>query len=292
MASRERSGSKPAAPPESKPRPPAKARPEARPTARPASRRPTSQVPRQPALRAKNRGEQWILSVDIGGTGVKAALIDGTGALITDRLRIETPVGAPPSATLERIKDLVRPWPGFDRIAVGFPGVIADGRVLTAPNLGHRGWLGFDLARALTATLRKPARVSNDAALQGLAVIRGKGIELLITLGTGVGSALFYDGLLMPQFTLGHYVLKKTQTYDERLNARALRRVGAKRWSRRLQHAIASLGHLVAYDHLYLGGGNAKKIRFPPDERTTVVSNEAGVRGGAVLWRNGTRPAG
>ena len=124
-------------------------------------------------------------------------------------------------------------------------------------------------------------------------MIRRKGIELLITLGTGVGSALFYDGLLvMPQFTLGHYTLKKSQTYDERLNDRALRRVGARRWSRRLQHAIASLAHLVAYDHLYLGGGNAKKFRGPLDERTTVVSNEAGVRGGAVLWRNGTGPPG
>ena len=164
MRSKGRSGSKP----EPKAEPKARTRAKAKPDSRPAPRRQTTRAPRHPALRAKGPEEQWILSVDIGGTGVKAALIDGTGALITDRLRVETPVGAPPSATLQRIKALVRPWPGFDRIAVGFPGVIADGRVITAPNLGHRGWLGFDLARALTATLRKPARVSNDAALQGL----------------------------------------------------------------------------------------------------------------------------
>src|SRR4029450_12815344 len=115
------------------------------------------------------------LAVDIGGSGIKASVLDPRGRMLVDRVRVPTPVGRPPRGVIEALAKLVAPLPAYDRIAVGFPGVVRKGRVLTAPNLGHPGWAGFDLARALTARLGKPARVANDADLQGLAVVRGRG---------------------------------------------------------------------------------------------------------------------
>jgi len=227
------------------------------------------------------------LAIDIGGSGIKAGVLTEAGGLLGDRVRIETPVGRHPRVVVQAVHALVQPLARFDRVSVGFPGVVAAGRVLTAPNLGHNGWLGFDLARALQERFRRPARIANDVALQGLAVITGRGLELVITLGTGVGSALFLDGLLVPQFMVGHQILRKGHTYDEQLNGAALDHVGDRKWNRRLEKALRRLPELIRYDRLYIGGGNAKKIRFRVDARTTVVSNEAGIRGGIALW--GTR---
>jgi polyphosphate glucokinase len=225
------------------------------------------------------------LAVDIGGTGIKASVLDVEGLLQAERVRVATPVGRHPSHAIAAVAGLTRRLPRFDRISVGFPGVVAAGRVLTAPNLRHPAWLGFDLAAALRRRFGKPTRIANDVTLQGLAAIQGQGVELIVTLGTGVGSALYVDGLLVPQFGLGHHLFRKGKTYDAELNQAALDRIGKKRWSRRLEEAIASLSGLVYFDRLYLGGGNARHIRFVLDARTTVISNEAGIRGGIVLWQ-------
>jgi len=101
--------------------------------------------------------------------------------VLLDRVRVETPVGSPPDGIVEALAKLVEPLPAFDRVSVGFPGVVRDGKILTAPNLGHKDWEGFDLARALAKRLSKPARVCNDADMQGLAAIKGKGVELVGT---------------------------------------------------------------------------------------------------------------
>lgn len=240
---------------------------------------------RRPARRRHVR----TLAVDIGGTGIKASVLDEEGLMQAERARVATPVGRHPSHVVAAVAGLTRRLPPFDRISVGFPGVVAAGRVLTAPNLRHRAWLGFGLAAALRTRFGKPTRIANDVTLQGLAAIEGKGIELVVTLGTGFGSALYVDGLLVPQFGLGQHRLRKGKTYDAALNNAALDRIGRKRWNRRLKGAIASLRGLVRYDRLYIGGGNAKYIRFALDARTTVISNEAGIRGGIALWQT---PAG
>jgi polyphosphate glucokinase len=232
-----------------------------------------------------SRRRVQTLAVDIGGTGIKASVLDEEGLMQAERVRVETPVGRHPSHAVAAVAGLARRLPRFDRISVGFPGVVAAGRVLTAPNLRHPAWLGFDLAAAMRRRFGKPTRIANDVTLQGLAAIRGKDIELIVTLGTGVGSALYVDGLLVPQFGLGHHHFQKGKTYDAELNQKALDRIGKKRWNRRLKQGIASLGGLVHYDRLYIGGGNARYIRFRLDTRTTVISNEAGIRGGIVLWQ-------
>ncbi len=226
------------------------------------------------------------LAIDIGGTGLKASVLDEEGKMLVDRVRVETPVGSPPEGIVEALAKLVEPLPAYDRVSVGFPGVVRDGRILTAPNLGHKAWEGFDLARALQERLGRPARVCNDADMQGLAAIKGKGVELVITLGTGFGTALYLEGRLAPHLELAHHPFRKGETYEEQLGNPARKKAGAAKWNKRIQRAIENLRALVHFDHLYIGGGNAKKITFTPDPDITIISNEAGIKGGIALWRD------
>ena len=225
------------------------------------------------------------LGIDIGGSHIKAAVLERAGA-VDKPARIDTPVGSPPGAIVDAIADLVSPLPPFDRISVGFPGVVRDGVVLTAPNLGHEGWHRFDLAGALTARLGKPTRVLNDADMQGLGAIRGRGLEMVITLGTGFGTGLYLDGRLLPHLEIAHLRFRKGETYDERLGNAARKKVGDKGWSRRVQKAIDDMRRLTNFDHLYVGGGNAKRLTFEPNPDITFIDNEAGIDGSAHAWHD------
>jgi polyphosphate glucokinase len=227
-----------------------------------------------------------VLAIDIGGSGLKASLIDDTGKLIVPRLRVDTPVGQPPRQIVQTLVRLVAPLRGYERVAVGFPGVVRRGRVLTAVNLHHEGWKGFDLAQALEQALGKPVRVANDADMQGLAAIKGKGVEMVITLGTGFGTGLYLDGRLAPHLELGHHPFRRGETYEEQLGNEALQRVGTRKWNRRLKKAIRHLRTLTTFDHLYIGGGNARKVRLRLDPDVSLIDNEAGLRGGAALWQD------
>jgi len=231
-------------------------------------------------------GRSRTLAIDVGGSGLKASVIDEKGRLLTERVRVDTPVGSPPRAIVEALVQLVGPLGGYDRISVGFPGVVRRGRVLTAPNLGHEGWKGFDLAGALGRALGKPVRIANDADVQGLAVVGGKGVEMVITLGTGFGTALYLDGRLAPHLELSHHPFRKGETYDEQLGNAARKRIGNRKWNKRVRRAIRTLRALTSFDHLYIGGGNARKIDFELDPDITVVSNDAGIKGGVALWRD------
>jgi polyphosphate glucokinase len=231
-------------------------------------------------------GRSRTLAIDVGGSGLKASVIDEKGRLLTERVRVDTPVGSPPRAIVEALVQLVGPLGGYDRISVGFPGVVRRGRVLTAPNLGHEGWKGFDLAGALARALGKPVRIANDADVQGLAVVGGKGVEMVITLGTGFGTALYLDGRLAPHLELSHHPFRKGETYDEQLGNAARKRIGNRKWNKRVRRAIRTLRALTSFDHLYIGGGNARKIDFELDPDITVVSNDAGIKGGVALWRD------
>jgi polyphosphate glucokinase len=226
------------------------------------------------------------LGIDVGGSHIKAAVLDRAGGPADKPARIETPVGSPPEEIVDAIANLVSPLAPFDRISVGFPGVVRDGVVLTAPNLGHEGWQRFDLAGALTTRLGKPTRVLNDADMQGLGAIRGRGLEMVITLGTGFGTGLYLDGRLLPHLEIAHLRFRKGETYDERLGNAARKKVGDKRWSRRVEKAIADMRRLTSFDHLYVGGGNAKRLTFEPNPDITLVDNQAGIDGGAHAWHD------
>lgn len=235
-----------------------------------------------------------ILGIDIGGTYLKAALVDARGRMVTDRLRVRTPDPCPPAVMVDALVRLVEPLPPFDRIAIGFPGVVRDGRVLTAPHWKSRRWSKFALAKTLSRRLGgAPARMINDAEMQGLAVIRGSGLELVLTLGTGAGTGLFRDGDIMPHLELAHHPIHKNMTYNEYVGDAALKQCGRKRWSRRVGHTIDILESLLHFDHLFIGGGNARKVSLRLPRNVTLVSNDAGIEGGAVLWREraAARPA-
>ncbi len=224
------------------------------------------------------------LAVDIGGTGIKALLLDERGKPISRRERENTPQPATPEAMLAVMEEIANRLGKFDRVSVGFPGVVKHGATLTAHNL-DQNWVGFELAKVLKRRWRKPVRVANDSAVQGFAAIRGKGVELVITLGTGFGSSLFTDGHLVPGLELAHHPWRKNKTYEDYLGMRGLRRYGRKRWNKLVEKAIAQLEALFNFDHLYIGGGNATRIDFALPKHVTRVPNEDGLLGGVALWR-------
>jgi polyphosphate glucokinase len=225
------------------------------------------------------------LAIDVGGTHLKASVIDEKGELLTERARVDTPVGAAPQEIVAVLSRLAAPLGAYERVSVGFPGVVRDGHVLTAANLGNDGWRRFDLAGALATALGKPVRVANDADVQGLAVIAGKGVEMVVTLGTGFGTGLYLDGRLAPHLELAHHPFRNGETYDQQLGNVARKQVGPVRWNRRVKKALTNIRILTSFDHLYVGGGNAKRIDFALDPDITIISNEAGLSGGVKLWR-------
>jgi polyphosphate glucokinase len=227
-----------------------------------------------------------ILGIDIGGTHLKASVVDAKGCLLADKRSVATPYPCPPAVMVAALVELVRPLPAYDRISIGFPGVVRDNRVLTAPHYGTEFWAGYPLAAELSKRLQGcPAKLINDAEMQGLAVIRGHGLELVVTLGTGAGTALFRRGALMPHLELAHHPIHKKKTYNDYVGDKALKKIGKTRWNKRVRRMIDILFALLHYDHLFIGGGNSVHIEgeLPPD--ITLVSNDAGIEGGAALWR-------
>jgi polyphosphate glucokinase len=225
------------------------------------------------------------MCIDIGGSGLKAMLLDKAGKPVSERQRVATPAVPTPRAVLKSLDQLRKTLPAFDRVSVGFPGVIKHGRTYGAFNL-HPLWTGgFPLEAELVKLWKKPVRVCNDAAVQGYGVIVGDGVELTLTLGTGLGGALFTSGHLCPGLELGHHPWKK-HTYEDYLGRRGLDKYGKKIWNKYLQEAIAQSEKLFNWDHLYIGGGNTKKIDFKPGKNVMIVSNESGLLGGVALWRD------
>jgi polyphosphate glucokinase len=223
------------------------------------------------------------LAVDVGGTGIKVLVLDESGEGLGDRDRALTPRPAVPSAVLDVIVQLASHH-DYDRVAVGFPGVVRLGTTITAPNL-HTDWHGFPLAAALAERLNKPVRVANDADVQGFGAIQGEGLEMVLTLGTGLGSALFVDGILVPNLELAHHPFVQGKTYEQWLGQASLEELGVNTWLQWLDRAINQLRNTFNFDVLYLGGGNARMLdqaRMPPDVR--VVPNIAGLLGGIALW--------
>ena len=223
------------------------------------------------------------LAIDIGGTGLKALVIDARGKPVTDRARVETPRPATPAAILRALQLLVAPLAPFDRISAGFPGVVFHGVVKTAPNL-HTAWQNYPLADALAKRLGKPARALNDAGVQGYGVIEGKGLEMVLTLGTGMGCALFYEGTYIPNLELAHHPFRKGKTYEELLGARALERDGKRKWNRHVARALAQIEPVWNPDRIYLGGGNAKHLKLTLPEHVRITANVTGLFGGIALW--------
>jgi len=240
----------------------------------------------------------FTLAIDIGGTGLKASVLDASGAMVADRVRVSTSYPLPPEKLVSMLTRLAAPLPAAERASVGFPGMVRDGLVLSAPHFSTKHgpgsavdpdlakqWSEYGLASELTTSFGLPTKVANDADIQGAAVVRGKGLELAITLGTGFGSGLFYQGQLMPHLEIAHQPFRKGETYNEQLGEATRKEIGEERWNKRVHKAIANLRALLFFDHLYIGGGNSRRVtRQQLDDDVTIVDNTAGILGGIKLW--------
>jgi polyphosphate glucokinase len=238
------------------------------------------------------------LAIDVGGSGFKAAVLGPDGTMLTDRAKVETPYPCPPETFLATIAQLVGTLTvDYQRVSMGFPGLVRHGRVHHIPSLSRReyggpadpeltqAWSGFDLGGALTGAFSVPVKVANDADVQGCAVAQGDGFELVVTLGTGVGTALFSQGVLLPHLELGHAQFRKGETFEEQLGNLARKEVGIERWCARVLKALDGYDRFLFYDHVYLGGGNSKHLEATPlPEKATIVPNTAGILGGVRLW--------
>jgi polyphosphate glucokinase len=239
------------------------------------------------------------LAVDVGGTGIKASVLDRAGQLLAEPVRLPTTYPLPPDKLVANAGALAAKLPPFERISVGFPGMVRNGIVLSAPHFVTKSgpgsavvpelesaWVGLDLSAELARALGRPAKVVNDADMQGAAVIAGKGLELVVTLGTGVGTGLFHEGRLAPHLELAHHPFRKGQTYNEQLGEAARRRVPKRRWLKRVELAVECLDALLFFDHLYLGGGNGKRVTIDLGPKVSVVDNVAGILGGVKVWED------
>jgi polyphosphate glucokinase len=246
----------------------------------------------------------YTLAIDIGGTGLKASVLDKTGAMVADRVRVPTKYPMAPtgeSGMVPTLVKLVSSLPEAERVSAGFPGMVRKGVVLSAPHFVTEhgpgsavdpalaaAWASFDLAGALSAALGKPTKVANDADVQGAAVMEGQGLEFVITLGTGFGTAMFLDGQLLPHLEIAHQPFRKGETYNDQIGEAARKHVGEERWNHRVRKAIVELDGMLFFDHLYIGGGNARRVSRDGLgdllDRITIVDNSAGILGGIKLW--------
>lgn len=238
---------------------------------------------------AKGTGGPFTLAIDVGGTGLKASVLSPSGDMTTERVRIDTPHPCSPALLVDGLavlaEELRAQGQHWDRISVGFPGLIRHGIVHTAPNLGTEAFAGFNLTAALQERLGAPCKAINDADMQGLAVIAGKGVEMVCTLGTGFGTALFFDGRLQVHLEIAHLPFRNGETYDQHIGDAARKEAGTKKWIKRVHRAIANMYTLTNYDRLYIGGGNAKHLADEQlAENITLIDNSAGILGGIRLW--------
>jgi polyphosphate glucokinase len=233
----------------------------------------------------------------VGGTGLKAVVLDPDGEMISERVRVETPYPCPPPVLLEELDKLAKTQPEYDRVSVGFPGAIRRGRVREVPAFSRpapgqkpdrelvAAWNGFELEEALEQRFGRPTRVANDADVQGCAVVTGTGMELVITLGTGVGCAVFFDGALLPHMELSHGRFAEGLSIEVGCGDHHREKIGNKAWRKLVSSALDAFEAMVLPDHLFVGGGNAK--RLDPDNlgpNRSVVPNISGLLGGIKFW--------
>ena len=238
---------------------------------------------------ARTKRINRILAFDIGGTGLKAAIVDATGRFCSEKLRIPTPHPCPPRDLVKLLAKMVEGLGRFEAITIGFPGYVKKGVVHTAPNLGTEDWAGFALEKAMAKALGKPARLLNDADVQGLGAIKGEGLEMVITLGTGFGTAWFEDGDLLPHLEFAHVPVHYRHDFDAYVGDAQRKKLSPAKWNKRVKRALEILKTVFNYDHLYIGGGNARRIRFKLPPHVSRVPNSDGMAGAAYVWN--PRPA-
>jgi polyphosphate glucokinase len=228
--------------------------------------------------------------VDVGGSKIKASVLDADGETVAGPVRMKTPRPIGPTELVAAVQELAGELPAYERVSLGFPGIVVDGVVYTAPNLGTDRFRGVSLAHELERRLGRPARVVNDAEMHALGVIAGEGVEVVVTLGTGLGMSVFCDGRPGPQFGIAPPPVKKKGGKKARtpeasgIGNAARKRVGNKKWSLHVERVFGLLRELTEFDRLYVGGGNAKHLELDLPGDVTLVPNAVAFDGGARLW--------
>jgi len=245
-----------------------------------------------------------VLGIDIGGSGIKGAPVDtNTGMLLAERYRLATPKPATPDAVGKTISSIVQHFKWEGQIGIGYPGVIRHGHTLTAANVSDK-WIGLDARAHLEEATCCAVTLINDADAAGLAEVRfgaGKGrrgVILILTLGTGIGTALFTDGLLVPNTELGHLELNGKEAEKWASDAaRSRKNLSWKKWAKRLNVYLERMSAYFWPDLIILGGGVSKRTRnYLPyltvdvDIVPAVLRNEAGIIGAALAATGESRP--
>jgi polyphosphate glucokinase len=250
-------------------------------------------------MAAKATESSTILGIDIGGSGIKGAPVDtSTGTLLQERYRIETPQPATPKAVIETAAAVAKHFDWKGPIGVGFPAVVKEGVIFTAANI-DKSWIGENAAEGLLrATDATKVAVMNDADVAGMAEMRfgagvgENGLVLMITLGTGIGTALFLSGKLVPNTELGHIELRGREAEEYAAeSAREREDLSWEKWAKRVDRYLDAMQRLFWPDLIIIGGGVSKQHdRFFPllttAERVRIVPatlrNEAGIVGAAL----------
>lgn len=238
-----------------------------------------------------------ILGIDIGGSGVKGAIVDTKkGKLLTERFRIPTPQPATPGAVAEVIKEIVDHFDWTGPIGAGFPGVIQQGVARTAANVDD-SWIGKDLNQLFSETTGCPVHVANDADCAGMAEVKfgagkkRKGTILLVTVGTGLGTVLFSNGALVPNLEMGHITLHgaDAELYASDA-ARERNELDWETWGCRFNEYLLRMEELTWPDRIIIGGGASKKRDKFFHQLSTLapivpakLKNEAGIVGAAMV---------
>ena len=212
-----------------------------------------------------------VLVIDVGGTNVKVL---ATGQREPRKIPSGPAMTAP--GMVEAVQRLAFDW-SYDVISLGYPGAVQCGRPVAEPKNLSDGWVGFDFEKALGC----PVKVINDAAMQAIGSYEG-GRMLFLGLGTGLGSALITDGVLVPM-ELAHLLYRKGRTYEDYVGLRGLKRYGKKKWRRYVADVVAALRDALQADYVVLGGGNATKLKQLP-ERARIGDNKHAFIGGFRLW--------
>lgn len=240
------------------------------------------------------------LTVDCGGTGIKASVLDAAGTMRAPVVRVPTPYPLPPSRLVEVLMDLAAHLPPANRLTVGMPGMLRHGVVITTPHyITERGprsrvlpdlvarWEGLDIQSTLTKAMGMPTVVLNDAEVHGAGLITGIGLELVLTFGTGLGSAHFDGGRLAPHLELSRAPIRMS-THDEYIGEPERRRLGNAMWSRRVRRVVDGLRPVFVWDRVYLGGGNSRcispAVRAQFGDDVIIAPNSAGISGGLRAW--------
>ncbi|MCL2454827.1 MAG: ROK family protein [Micrococcales bacterium] len=243
----------------------------------------------------------FTLVVDCGGSGIKASVLDLSGTSHASVVRVPTPYPLPPDRLAETVSELRDRLPAAQRATVGMPGMIRRGVVVSTPHYVNRSgprtavvpelvaeWSGCDVRALLSERLGLPTLVLNDAQVHGAGVISGAGVELVLTLGTGLGWALFDGGRVAPHLEMSHAPFTRATTFDSYVGEPERVRLGDGLWSRRVRRVVEHLRPVVMWDRLYLGGGNARRVSAAVLDRlgddVVVVPNAAGIVGGVRAW--------